>query len=246
MNQWKAPKEYNQIKNDEVHVWATDLSIYDSRIKQLYAILSPDEQQRSNRFKHKKHRDNFITAHGFLRNTLSTYLYQAAPTLKFSKENNGKPILDDIPSNKQLHFNMSHSHTLALLAVCRNKSVGIDVECINKENQWQKIINRFFTKDEQTAIFTLPESQQKKAFFQVWTRKEAHMKVTGEGLRLSPSKFTVSVPPADAEFLNYLDRPHSTTWQMQDLVFEKSFSDYCGCLSVEGGFSKLSLFTFHE
>ncbi len=167
--------------------------MHQAKLKHLYPLLSDAEKERSEQFNSFKHRKKFIASHGFLHAALGYYIDTSAEDIKFSYKDNGKPVLIDEQNPQQLQFNMSHSGNIAILAICRNQSVGIDIEFIQRKSDWHGISKRFFTPNEQQALFKLPEAQQKDAFYQIWTRKEAHMKVTGEGLRLPPTHFE-SVP----------------------------------------------------
>lgn len=244
MTPWLIPSQNNSLEEAEVHIWLAHLTVSPPRIKQYYPLLSREEKERSERFVHFIHRKRFIASHGFMRTALATYLPCNAEDLVFKKAEKGKPVLVSQKPSESLHFNLSHSHNLALLAISKNKAVGIDVEYMDRKNEWKKIIQRFFTPEEQQALFSLPEDQQQQAFFKVWTRKEAHMKVIGEGLYLSPTQFTVSVPPEQPAFIHYINKKTDRHWQMQDIVFQEMFKDYCGCLSVEDGFSELKQFVF--
>ena len=182
----------------------------------------------------------FIAAHGFMRSVLALYTQQAAETLEFDKGEHGKPFLIH---NPHLHFNLSHSQDIAMLAVA-TQHIGIDVECINRKNDWQKIIQRFFTESEQKKILSLDESLQQRAFFEVWTRKEAHMKVTGQGLFLAPGQFTVSVPPEPAELLALNNKQNVKQWTMFDIELPATARDYCACVSQTGHTGTLLRFLF--
>jgi len=244
MPNWLIPQNQNTLTENEVHIWVAHLTVSPPRIKQYYPLLSTEEKERSERFVHFIHRKRFIASHGFMRTALATYLNADANTLKFKQGEKGKPFLVTDNPKDQLHFNLSHSNNLALLAICKNKPVGIDIEFMERKNEWQKIARRFFTDEEQKALFLLADDQQQPAFFNIWTRKEAHMKVTGEGLHLSPSQFSVSVPPQAAQFISYTDKTHQQNWQMQDIILQDMFTEYCACLSVEDGFETLKQFVF--
>ncbi len=244
MYNWSIPAEKNSINENEVHIWVAHLTVSPSRIKQYYPLLSTDEKERSERFVHFIHRKRFIASHGFMRTAIASYLDCDADELIFKQEKKGKPYLYTNKPSPPLQFNLSHSNNLALLAICKTKAVGVDVEFMERKNEWKKIAQRFFTPDEQAALFSLDENLQQQAFFTIWTRKEAHMKVVGEGLYLAPSQFNVSVPPEAAAFINYTEKTHSQHWQMQDIIFQDMFKEYCACVSVEGGFDTLQQFVF--
>ena len=244
MNNWISAPQKNHLADNDVHVWAFHLDISTARSQQFYPLLSAREKQRSERFVDFTHRQRFIASHGFMRLALSSYLNVPADALVFKQEARGKPVLDQAGDTHPVHFNLSHSQQLALLAISKNRPVGVDVEYIKRKNAWQKISKRFFTPEEQQALFSLPDTQQAEAFFQLWTRKEAHMKVTGEGLHLSPSEFIVSVPPQPPAFIRYTQKNDLNRWYMKEISLQEIFTDYQACLSVEGDACRLQQFIF--
>lgn len=234
MTEWQSVNTFQALNDNDVHIWLFHLNTTPPGIKRFYPLLSVDEKERSERFIDFMHRKRFIASHGFLRSVLSLYLDIPADELNFGKGDNGKPYLvaDNVEQN--IHFNLSHSQHLAMVAVSKQYEVGIDVECMERNHEWQKLIKRFFTEPEQNAIFALPEDRQHQAFFEVWTRKEAHMKVTGKGLHLSPTQFTVSVPPQAAALIEDRQLDDIRQWHMYDLVLPPSARHYCATFSVHG------------
>ena len=237
MSEWLvAPGENLQLNENDIDIWLFHLNISPPRIKHFYPLLSDEEKERSEKFHNYIHRKRFIASHGFMRSTLSRYLDIPAEQLIIKKSNDGKPFLELADKQPGIRFNLSHSHNMALLGICLDDEIGIDIEYIERKNNWQGIINRFFTKPEQKSIFALAEDQQKKAFFETWTRKEAHMKVTGLGLRLAPTQFTVSTPPDAAKLIEYINdnNINAAKWSMADIKMPELADDYCASLSYEG------------
>lgn len=243
MADWLSHTQRESLAQGQVHVWLFHLNFTPPAIKRFYPLLSQEQKDRSERFIHFIHRKRYIAAHGFVRTVLGWYLDAAPETLVFDKSEHGKPFLCDIDT--PLHYNLTHSNNLAMLSVSPHET-GIDVEYLDRKNQWQGIIRRFFTPTEQEAIFALPEARQRETFFQVWTRKEAHMKVTGEGLHLPPSAFEVSVPPKPAQLIAVNQQPQldTTQWSMQDLELPESARDYCACVSVQCEEPKIKQYLF--
>lgn len=244
MSQWRHSADKVELKDGSVHIWLSYLNLHTARLKHLYPLLSDAEKARSERFKFYKHRKRFIASHGFMRSVLSLYCNTSAEQLEFSLKEQGKPKLIFNKKQADIRFNLSHSNNLALLAIRACIEVGVDIEFIQKKIGWKKITQRFFTIAEQQALFSLAEEQQKAAFFQLWTRKEAHMKVTGQGLQLSPTQFSVSVPPAPARFIEYLNGQTNTNWCMQDIALPETFKDYAGCLSTAEQCSEVIHYVF--
>src|SRR5919199_1621700 len=137
-------------------------------------------------------------------------LRQAPPQLCFTYGRHGKPALATGTGGVPLRFNVSHSHGLALYAITRDREVGVDVERIRPEVAQEKIAERFFSPREVTVLRALPTPLQATAFFACWTRKEAYIKATGDGLSLSLKQFDVSLAPGEPVALLH------TIWDPQE------------------------------
>lgn len=248
--QWHNQDADKQLAPGEIHIWLNFLNLHQAKLKHLYPLLSSAEKARSEEFSHFRARKNYIASHGFLHSVLTYYLEYPAAEINFNQGEKGKPFITPEQNPQQIQFNLSHSQNLAILAVCRKQSVGIDIECSQRNSDWAGIARRFFTLNEQQALFALPEAQQKEAFYQLWTRKEAHMKVTGLGLALPPTQFEVSVPPQPAAFIGLPDqqarekfaRQHTAHFQMQDIHLPAAYPNYHACLSADFEFALLKHF----
>jgi 4'-phosphopantetheinyl transferase len=98
-------------------------------------------------------------------------------------------------------FNVSHSGSVALLAFGRGREVGIDVERIRRNFDPSAIARRFFSEYEQKELSAVSSQAKVEAFFRCWTRKEAYIKATGDGLSLPLSEFDVSLVPGEMDAL---------------------------------------------
>ena len=177
-----------------VHVWAWPLDLPPERSAALIATLSPDERERARKFGTEQLRLRFIAGRGGMRVLLAKYLQVAPGRLEFSYTSRGKPALAGAETER-LHFNLAHSHELALLAVTRVAAVGVDVEKVRPFADATGIAERFFAAGEIAAFKTLPPGARDTAFFQLWTRKEAWLKATGDGIAESLSKIEVAFLP---------------------------------------------------
>ena len=127
------------IKNNFVHLWRASLSDFNTKCDELLALLSSDETTRAERLRFPLHKKRFIIARGLLRKTLALYLNQAPELIQFSYGAHGKPALA-LPF---LKFNLSHSDDMLVLALTREKEVGIDIEKI-KPHFKKEVAERFF------------------------------------------------------------------------------------------------------
>jgi 4'-phosphopantetheinyl transferase len=111
----------------------------------------------------------------------------APGALQFSYSPYGKPSV----VATTVRFNLSHSHTIAALALTRDYEIGVDVEQVRPIKE--DISGRFFSPRENAALSALPEQEQTGAFFRCWARKEAIVKAIGEGLSHPLDSFDVSI-----------------------------------------------------
>lgn len=86
----------------------------------------------------------------------------------------GKPLLRNDPA---LHFSISHSHDVSMIAVTRVAPVGVDIEQLRAVPNAEPILRRFFTHEEIETILT--DDNRDLRFIEAWTRSEARVKVRG-------------------------------------------------------------------
>jgi 4'-phosphopantetheinyl transferase len=226
---WRRPPERLALEREEVHVWRADLGLTAERIQKLWHTLSPDERERANRFRVQKERIRFIAARGALRDILSRYLGVQPGHVRFQYSAYGKPALGNGLESENLHFNLSHSHGLALYAVARGRAVGIDLEYMQANGTAEQIAERFFSPQEVSVLRALPEAIRTEGFFNCWTRKEAYIKARGEGLSLPLDQFEVSLTPGEPA--KFLSMPEAARWSLRAL---SPAPRYVAALVVEG------------
>lgn len=166
------------LAQDEIQVWSA-IPAVDEVVKAMQ-YLNPDERGRANRFRVDNARMQFITARAVLRQLAGLALNLEPSAVSFGYSPQGKPFLDRADSD--LSFNVAHCTGLVVIALTRIRPVGVDVEWVDGRTDWSLLADRVFSSNELEILRALPESQQRAAFFNGWTRKEAYLKATGEGL----------------------------------------------------------------
>ena len=189
-------------------------------MQRLWYTLAADERQRAERYIFQKDRTHFVVARGLLRVLLGCYLRQEPLHLRFIYGPHGKPALATDTGGVALRFNVSHSHGLALYAITRGREVGVDAERIRPAVVQEKVAERFFSPREVAVLRALPTPLQARAFFACWTRKEAYIKATGDGLTLPLDQFDVSLAPGEPAALlrTAWDPKEAAHWALQDLA----------------------------
>lgn len=226
------------LEVDEVHVWHISLDQPILPIAELEGYLSPDELERSQRFRFPIHSRRFVVARGSMRKILARYLDAHPGDLRFSYSPYGKPALDSEYGRDEICFNLSHSHALGLLGVSRRRAVGVDIEHIRADLADLQVARHFFSSREVETLLSLPADVQKDAFFNCWTRKEAFIKAIGEGLSMPLDQFDVSLAPGDPPNLlaTRPDPAQALQWRLYDI---HPGPGYAAAMAVQGEVSKV-------
>ena len=205
---WPSPPEDLELIDTCIDVWRSDIELSKSEIESYYESLSDEEKTRAGLFTFPDKRKEFIVTRGLLRAALACLTKVPAKSFEFSYSKDKKPFLNSTEW-KGLAFNVSHSHGQALVALTRNRQLGIDIEYIRKDVDFNKLAKRFFSENEYKALLDY-EGETVRAFFSTWTRKEAFVKAIGKGIAFGLAEFDVNVDPdAPAELL-------ATRWQAED------------------------------
>ena len=216
---WPVAPARLQLEKTGAHVWAASLHTAPTVLTSLARTLSEAEQERAARFKFEPGRKRFIAGRGLLRAILGRYLQTGPAELKFVYGPHGKPALSAEFAGAEIHFNLAHSDDLALIAVTRAGAVGVDVERIRPVKDAEALVARFFSPRESGLFQRLAADEKPPAFLTLWTRKEALLKATGEGITRSLSLVEVSFLPGEAARLLAIagDAEKAAQWTLHDL-----------------------------
>lgn len=230
---WFPPPANLSLSENEVHVWRVHLEQPSSQVQQLRDILTADELERADHFYFEEDRQHFIIGRGTLRTILGRYINIDPRRLRFCYNQYGKPFLTSKFDHHLLNFNLSHSGGLALYAITRNREIGIDLERIRSNFEYEEIAEQFFSPTEVAILRIIPAEKKLKAFFNCWTRKEAYIKAHGKGLSLPLHSFDVSFAPGEPpRLLTTKDDPQEASlWVMRELM---PGHGYVGALAVKG------------
>ena len=198
-------------------------------------LLSSEEQARANRFRFPEDREFFIYCRSMLRRLLSRYLSVPAQDITFKLGPRGKPR---IPSS-DIVFNTSHSGTMFACAISTGAELGADIEQIRVVQDIESMAKHFFAPNEVARLLSLPPEQKQAAFFECWTRKEAVIKATGEGVYRRLDSFEVSFGPAAECRLERLDSEIRPQWQIQSF---QPKPDYIAALASSAPWNPVSLY----
>ena len=173
-------------------------------------ILTSDELVRADRFHFERDRRMFISCRATLRRLLAERIGTSPESLVFESGPQGKPSLP----GSDISFNLSHSGQWFACAISSGGALGMDIERIQPLDDMLGMAQHFFAPAEVERLFAIPESERTQSFFQCWTRKEAVIKATGEGVTRPLNSFEVSFGRGAIPALLRLDGQLNPPWPM--------------------------------
>ena len=191
---------------------------------------------RLNGYKSKKLQECFLYYRGALRCILAKYLFIDPQEVSFGYTKYGKPFLNN--GHLKLQFNLSHSYSLAVCAVCLGSKIGVDVEKIIPCHNLDELALEICSLQERQLFSSLPYAQKLEAFYSLWTGKESFTKADGRGLSIPLHE----VELASLEALHvptYLPRENaSRNWSTSRVFLQGELSDFLCAYTVQRDFGR--------
>lgn len=177
--EWLCDPEFPTPGSSSLDIWRLDLD----RLPCHTHLLDPQECSRLQAFKHRNAREQFCVSRTSMRTILGRYLKTSPDQVLINIPKGGKPCLDE--QHPPLHFNLSHTGNLALLAIRDKHEVGIDVESLRPIPGIERIARRVFSEQEVEQLESRDWPEQ--LFFETWSHMEARQKCLGRGVFAEPS-----------------------------------------------------------
>ena len=233
MAAWETGPQTPELSDGAVHLWIAGLDWPDGPHRTFWDVLSAEERERAQRFRFENLQRRFIAAHGILRDILSRYLGVTPGAIRILIQDYGKPFVTMEGTATRLQFNLSHADELAVYAVTRTRSIGVDIESIHPIPELQSIAADHFTAQERALIEAAPPEDRDRAFLTCWTRKEAYIKAIGRGLSIPLPSFDAFIPSgAPGRLLSSDDDATPVRqWWISDLP---PIRDHVGAVVIDG------------
>jgi 4'-phosphopantetheinyl transferase len=210
-----------------VDVFALSLTAPPVNLSRALSLLDDGERKRHDRFKSPQRQGEFAITRAVLRMVIASVLRCDPASITFAHTEHGKPYLPNHP----VHFNVTHSADLALIAVSPDLALGVDIECHRPRENFQKMAKRFFAPVEYDALMQLPTEKQFRAFHSIWTRKEAFVKAIAKGIALGLDQFAVNADPDEPAKLLQYPQHIPQAWVLHSLTPNPS-PEYEACLCI--------------
>lgn len=163
----------------------------------LVALLDAHERARLDRFRRPADAARYLGAHALARIVLAERLGADPAALEIDRtcrcgKPHGKPTVPGV------EFSMTHSGDRVGVAVSEVGPIGLDVEELRDLADVDALAGHALSPAE-------PRPSSAAAFLQVWTRKEALLKATGDGLSSPMNTITL----AGARVVSWADGPQA-------------------------------------
>lgn len=136
--------------------------------------ISEQRREQALRFKHELGQRQCVASYLLLKKALKE-MFGIDANPQFDYLGGGKPVIHGHPD---IHFNISHCKTAVAVAV-DSVPVGVDIETIRP---FKKHLAKYVLSQSELALVESSERPDIE-FIKLWTRKEAWLKLTGEGIR---------------------------------------------------------------
>jgi len=176
--EWRRSLLGPELPTGEVHLWLANLDVEADDTH----LLSAQECERAAKFRFDHHRRRWTAARVLLRRVLGRYLATAPESVVLEEGEHGRRVVGWPHGSEWLSFSPSRSGDLALVAVARGQSVGVDVERVRADLDFVAIARRALGDEVADQLEAERAKDRISAFFRAWVREEARGKCRGTGL----------------------------------------------------------------
>jgi 4'-phosphopantetheinyl transferase len=221
---WRSFSDLPPLGPAEIHIWHFRLVLPPDEVRRLERLLTPDELERAEGFRDATLRCQYIVGRGIVRELIASYINQRPSDIRFCYGPWGKPELVCDATSHTLKFNLSHSCGYAVLALTLAGKIGVDIERVGYIPEAEWIAQRYFSQAEQTEFFALPPPMRTKAFFTIWSLKEAYLKALGFGWGNPNGVIELNVSPdRSPQLLKTLDSGAEELWSLYKIQADPNF-----------------------
>ena len=212
---------------DDVHAWHGRLDPpADAGARPRAAdleILSAQERARCQGFVRAVDSARFAAMHAAVRRVLAGYLDVEPAAIQFGRSRccacgraeHGPPRIDWPATD--LCWNLSRSADHWLLAVTRQRRIGVDIE-VPRDLDLGEMAPAALTEAEQEYLSSQQQAGRLGLFYRCWTRKEAVLKACGVGLAGSLRTLDAAPARSGPVELAHRCRGGPGRWAVQDLI----------------------------
>lgn len=198
-------------------------------------FLDDIERTRLARFHQDADQSRYLVAHALARLAIGAMLAVPPGEIQFDRtcprcgDAHGKP---QVAADPGVQFSISHSGLWVAVAVGAEDPVGVDVEEDSGRHDPEELAPVILSEAEQSWFYAQPAERRGRDLLRYWTRKEAVLKATGDGLSVSPATLTLTTPATKPVLLSWKGRRDQTPIRLFDIDPD---GGHLGSVAVLGG-----------
>jgi 4'-phosphopantetheinyl transferase len=179
------------------------------RTDALLGLLDTAERSRAGGLRHPGSRDEFVLGRATARLLVAEGWGLEPSAITFRAVcrtcagRHGR--LEVVTGQGVVHVSVSHSAGRVAVVAALGVRCGVDIEKITLRGTKAPVTA--LSAVERAVFDAVPDARRTAAFVRYWTRKEAVLKATGDGLTVAPATLTVSGPGEPPRVLDWTDRP---------------------------------------
>jgi 4'-phosphopantetheinyl transferase len=182
-------RDIHLFSDAEILVLVVNYPEAESHTELLKKFLTSEEHLQAEKYHLSKPQKNFIVRRGLLKLLIGKLLEIEPVAVEIHCSPSGKPCC------RFLQFNYSDSNDYLAFAFSKHHSLGIDIEFRDGRFDYSSIIDKIFSPSELEIFQALSPDEKQKAFFDLWTAKEAYLKYNGQGLlALQHVEYDITAP----------------------------------------------------
>ena len=178
--------------------------IHPSDVSSYISLLSEAEKKAVHQVHSDERRYLKAWAHAYVRQTIADRMHIPPQDLQFTEGDHKKP---GFLNPGALHFSISYT-TDAAAVLISPAPVGLDLEKLRPHKMRFK--DNLGTPAELACLRQSPEDLP--LFYEFWTRKEAWLKFTGEGLSVPLNSFDIWQPPVSDRLHTICKEGYCISW----------------------------------
>jgi 4'-phosphopantetheinyl transferase len=179
--------------------------ISENSFYRIRSLLTTAERANIDDLESEPLRRRYAAGRGVLRLLLFALTGNTPPERLFTGDDTGPPLPVTTPPDTVLNFSVSHTERYTVFGFLHAGRIGVDIEKVRPVRYLEDSATYAFSPAESNWIQQLPEERRQKAFFRIWTRKEAVIKCCGGTVANDMDRFEIAL---DEDTVTYrLDRP---------------------------------------
>jgi 4'-phosphopantetheinyl transferase len=220
----QEPREH---LDGHVVVWRAQVSTSLPALPCLQRYLDDKDLARAARFRFPEDRARYVLGRAMVRESIGRYLHREPESLALKYTNRGRPVLAD---DDAIQFNISHARDWVVIALTSRAQIGIDLEYLRADLCVPEMAVSILSAEDLQRFRALPRGEKLASFFRAWTRKEAYLKATGEGITEALKAVSVSFGPEEVATLHD-SRPNMAhqPWRLLSLPLPENYAGSLAC-----------------